>query len=152
MKFYDLTDNNLNYFLINGYKKIGFTTLSGKYIGLDRAKEAGNTLGAHIVLYRHDKIGTEYGTKVVGIQGPDKTYNINSKTNGRFGLYSYGSTSVIGNRGFAFGNYDSRTNGTYNSTTTTTVTQPGEFSYFVVPYSEELYLQKAVFLVKTRKK
>jgi hypothetical protein len=55
---------------------------------------------------------------------------------------------VVGNGGYAYGSSSVNGNGTYNSSTTTTYTTPGSFSYYAVPYSPDYYDQYAIYLAK----
>jgi len=129
---YDYNENNLQYFNQNGYILIGYNALRSTYIEQQEAINTGCWIGANVLLYKYQYIGTSSGTAVVPFYNPGDTYTVNSR--------SAGSVSVYGTGGYGYGSY--------NSNSTTTITTPGSFSYYSVPYSNDYYDQYAAYFVK----
>jgi hypothetical protein len=136
---YDYTDNNVKYFTENGYVMIGYDAIRHTYIGYQEAVNAGCWIGATVMLYKHQYIGTSSGNALVPFYNQGDTYSVNSKKTGSVNLYGSSSASVYGSGGYAYGNSTSRVYGTSNSSTSTTITTPGSFSYYSVPYSNDYY-------------
>lgn len=129
---YDYNENNLQYFNQNGYVLIGYNSIRSTYIDRQEAINTGCWIGASVMLYKYQYVGTASGTAVVPFYNPGDTYTVNSR--------SSGSVSVYGTGGSAYGSY--------NSNSTTTITTPGSFSYYSVPYSNDYYDQYTAFFVK----
>ena len=145
---YDYTDNNVKYFTENGYVMLGYDAIRHTYIGYQEAVNAGCWIGATVMLYKHQYVGTASGTAVVPFYNQGDTYTVNSRTSGSVNTYGSSNASVYGSGGYAYGSSTSRGYGTYNSNTTTTITTPGSFSYYSVPYSNDYYDQWAIYYVK----
>lgn len=149
LKSYNLNDNNINYFLSKGYVILGESQFKSTFCSTQYAVNAGCSYGASVLLYRYDYYGTETGRSVGRLSNGDgKTYTLQSTTNSRYNGTGSSNYSAIGSNGYAFGYGNSSVNGTYKSQTTTTITDPGTFSYYVVPYEYDYYKQHAVFLAK----
>lgn len=145
---YDYTENNMNYFKENGYVMIGYDAIRHTYIGYQEAVNAGCWLGATVMLYKHQYVGTASGTAVVPFYNQGETYTVNSRTSGSVSTYGSGTASAFGSGGYAYGSSFNRGYGSYNSNTTTTITTPGSFSYYSVPYSNDYCDQYAFYFAK----
>ena len=127
---------------------IGYDALRYTFIGYQEAINAGCWIGASVMLYKHQYVGTASGRSVVPFYNPGDTYTVNSRTSGAVSAYGSTTASVFGSGGYAYGSSYSSGYGTYNSNTTTTITTPGSLSYYAVPYSNDYYDQYAIYFVK----
>ena len=125
---YDFNDNNMKYFVENGYVVWAYDAIRHTYISYDDAVHVGKYYGIPIMLYKYQYVGTASGTALLSIYNPGDTYLLNSTTSGRIRA---GGAS-----------------GYYNSNTLTTITTPGSFSYQALPYSNDYYDQWAIYYVK----
>jgi NDP-sugar pyrophosphorylase family protein len=55
---YDYNENNLNYFIQQGYIMIGYDAIRHTYIGYQEAVNTGCRIGATVMLYKDDYIGS----------------------------------------------------------------------------------------------
>lgn len=141
---YDLSDQNIDYFTKNGYLLVGKSSFRSVFQGQNYAINAGRAIGAEVMLYKYNYVGTSKGVATIPYYIPGNTYLIttnysgrsNSNTNSR---YSY-------NNGYGYGT--STSNSSYNGNSTTQITEPGTYAYTNVPYSYDYYDQFAVYYKK----
>lgn len=145
---FDFNDNNMKYFVENGYVLYAYDAIRHTYIGYQEAISLANYYGVPVMLYKHQYVGTSSGTALVSIYNPGDTYLINSRSSGTVRTTGSSNVSVYGSGGYATGNSYSQGSGYYNSNTTTTIKTPGSYSYSAVPYSNDYYDQWAIYYVK----
>jgi len=148
LKIYDYTSQNEKYLIENGYVLIAYDAIRHTYIGYQNAVEVGNYIGASVMLYKHEYVGTSSGYTVARIYNPGETYLINSQTTGIINTNRNSTTNIYGNDLSIYGSTSSNSRTTYNSQTTTAITGPGSFSYYSIPYSNDYYDQWAIFYLK----
>lgn len=148
LKTYELTQNNIDYFLNNGYLIIGKSSFRDTYQTAQFAINTAQYLGSDVLLYKNKYVGTSKGVATVPVYVPGTVYNITSSTQGAFEAKRNSNTSYIGNGGFAYVDSYSKTYGTYNSSSITSIQTPGTYSFRQVPYSNNYYDQYAYFLKK----
>ena len=142
------SDTMLQYFRERGYVVIGYTAFRDQFVGIQRAAGAGGEIGATVLLYKHTYVGNASGTAVIPFYIPGDRYTINTQSSGSVSAYGSSNFSTIGNGGYSFGSSQSSLSGSYRSSSTTTITGPGSFSYYTVPYSNDYYDQYAIYMVQ----
>lgn len=145
---YDYTENNAKYFLDRGYIIKAKTAFRNTLVHMSWAELAAKQMGASVMLYQNDYVGTSSGTTAIPWYIPGETYVVNSQTNSNINLNSYGNSMVVGSNGYGVGSSSSSLNGTYNSNTTTTLQTPGKYVMREMAYSYNYYDQYALFMVK----
>lgn len=145
---YEYTDDNIKYFLDNGYIIKAKSSFRSTYVKLSWAELAAKQMGSEIILCKNNYVGRENGRKIIPWYVPGETYTINSKTTAAATANSLTNTTYISNKGYGISSSSSKTSATYKSNTTTTIQTPGKYQFYSVPYSYDYYDQYAVFLVK----
>ena len=145
---YNYSEENLKYFLNNGYVIKAKSAFTNTYVNLSWAELAAKQMGSDVILVKHNYVGTASGRKIIPWYVPGETYTIKSKTIGTINTTANSNTTVIGSSGYAIGQTSTSGQGTYDSNTTTTIQGPDKYQLYSVPYSYDYYDQYAVFLVK----
>lgn len=148
VKIYNLTENNLEYFIKKGYKIKAKSAFRETYVHMDWAKLASKQLGTPIMLLKDDYVGSVSGRKTLEFRIPGEKYIITSNTNSNLNYSSNTEAYAIGNNGYAMGSSTTNGNSKFNSTTKTTIQGPDQYSFKTVPYETHYYDYFAIFLVK----
>ncbi|OIP47832.1 MAG: hypothetical protein COZ16_02295 [Flavobacteriaceae bacterium CG_4_10_14_3_um_filter_31_253] len=148
VKIYDYTENNLNYFLKQGYRVKAKSAFRERYVHMDWAELASKQLGTPIMLLKNEYVGSVSGRRALAFRIPGEKYVVTSNTNANLNYNSNTDAFAIGTNGYAIGSSSTTGNANYNSTTKTTIHAPDRYGYTSVPYKNHYYDYYAVFLVK----
>ncbi|TYC14755.1 hypothetical protein ES677_05085 [Bizionia gelidisalsuginis] len=148
VKIYNYTEENLQYFLIRGYKIKAKSAFRERYVHNDWARLASKQLGTPIMLLKDDYVGAVSGRKTLAFRIPGETYVVTSKTNANLNYNSNSTAYAVGTNGSAIGSSSTYGNANYSSTTNTTIQGPDKYGYTSVPYKNHYYDYYALFLVK----
>ena len=147
-KLYDYNDENIQYLNENGYILVGYNALRTTYIGYRQAEACGTSIGAAITLYKHIYQGTSTGTAVVPIYKQGETYIVRSSTTAAMtsNTSSNGTISRPSGNTYVQSNTNSQSN--IKSNTVTAIQGPSSFTYYTIPYTQDIYDQYALYYVK----
>lgn len=148
VKIYNYTEENLNYFLNQGYRVKAKSAFRERFVHMDWAKLASKQLGTPIMLLEDRYVGSVSGRRTLAFRVPGEKYVVTSKTNSNLNYNSNTDAYAVGTNGYAIGSSSTYGNANYNSTTKTTIQAPDKYGYTSVPYKNHYYDYYAVFLVK----
>lgn len=148
VELYNFNEDNLQFFLKQGYKIKAKSAFREKYVHKDWAVLASKQLGTPIMLLKIEYVGSISGRTTLPFVIPGEEYTVTSNANANLNYNSNTNTTIIGNYGYAIGTSSTYGNATYNSSTTTTIKAPDKYGFKTVQYENHYYDYYAVFLVK----
>jgi len=148
VEIYNYSENNLQYFIKQGYQIKAKSAFREQFVDISWAKLASKQIGTPIMLVKQDYAGSVAGRQVLPFVIPGEEYVITSNTNSTLDYNSNTNAYAVGSNGYAIGSSSTTGTGNYNSITKTTIKSPDKYGYKSVKYENHYYDYFAVFLVK----